>query len=103
MVSKLYETVNGVVRFNKPAVQHHVYVDASLTGLGGVWGSRVYSTRVPTDVIGERAITQYEMYNILLAVCLWATDFTDRVICVQCNVMRVQSQSVTQARRVIHF
>ena len=76
---------NGVVRFNRSAVQHHVYVDASLTGLGGVWGSRVYSTHVPTDVIGERAITQYEMYNILLAVRLWATDFIDRVICVHCD------------------
>ena len=28
---------NGVVRFNKFTVQHHIYVDASLQRLGGVW------------------------------------------------------------------
>ena len=28
---------NGVVRFNKPAVQHHMYMDASLQRLGVYW------------------------------------------------------------------
>ena len=37
------------------------------------------------NLIGKRAITQYEMCNILLAVCLWAEEFTDRVICVHCD------------------
>ena len=50
---------NGVVCFNKFAVQHHIYVDASLQRLGGVWGSCVYSTLIPTDVIGQISITQY--------------------------------------------
>ena len=58
---------NGVTRFNKFAVQHHIYVDANFQRLGGAWGSRVYSTLIPTDVIGQMSITQYEMYNILLS------------------------------------
>ena len=76
---------NGVVLFNKPAIQHHVYVDASLQRLGGVWGSRVYSTMIPVDLIGNRAITQYETYNVLLAVRLWKEEFADRVVCVHCD------------------
>ena len=71
---------NGVVCFNKFVVQHHIYVDASLQRLGGVWGSCVYSTLVPTNVIGQLSITQYEMYNILLALRIWASELTDRVV-----------------------
>ena len=50
-----------------------------------VWGSRVYSTLIPTDRTGEMLITQYEMYDILLAIHLWACQLTDRVVCVHCD------------------
>ena len=55
---------NGIMYFNKPPVQHHVYVDASMKYLGSTWGSQVYSTVVPVDLIGDRSITQYELSNV---------------------------------------
>ena len=41
---KFLRVFNGVVSFRCHPVQHHVYVDATLTGLGGVWGNRIYLT-----------------------------------------------------------
>ena len=76
---------NGVVYFKKPPIQHHIYVDASLKYLGGTWGSRVYSTVVPVETIGERSITQYELYNVLLAIHLWASDLANKTVCVHCD------------------
>ena len=71
--------------FKKLPIQDNIYVDASLKDLWGVWGSQVYSTLVPIDVIGEMSITQYELYNILLAIRLWAFDLTNKVVCVHCD------------------
>ena len=52
------KTFNGVVMFRNTEIQHNIYVDASLEGLGGAWRSRVYSVPIPFDVIGYSAITQ---------------------------------------------
>ena len=79
------KSFNGVVYFNKPPIQQNIYVDASLKYLGRVWGSGVYSTLVPIDVIGERTIAQYEFYNVLLAIQLWASDLTNKTVCVHCD------------------
>ena len=76
---------NGVVTFNRPPVSHTAFVDASLQGLGGVWGSRVYSVAIPFTLIGDLAITQYELYNILVAVKLWAPHWKDKVVLIRCD------------------
>ena len=49
---------NGIVCFNKPTIQYHVYDDASLQWLGSVWSSCVYSTLLPTEIIGEMSIKE---------------------------------------------
>ena len=38
---------NGVVTYRHSPVRYHVYVDATLTGLGAVWGTRVYAAGIP--------------------------------------------------------
>ena len=48
----------------------------------GAWGSRVYSVPIPFEMIGHAAITQYEMYNILLALRIWARDLENKVVCI---------------------
>ena len=51
--------------------------------LVGIWGSRAYSTLIPIDLEGE--MSMHEMYNILLAIHLWALDLADRVVCGHCE------------------
>ena len=79
------KTFNGVVMFRNTKIQHNIYVDASLESLGGAWGSRVYSVPIPFDVIGYAAITQYEMYNVLLALRILARDLENKVVCIHCD------------------
>ena len=71
--------------FKQGGVHHNIYVDASLMQLGGVWGSRVYSVQILFEIIGETSITQYEMYNILLALRLWGPQLQNITVCVHCD------------------
>ena len=75
---------NGVVTFRNMEIQH-IYVDARLASLGGMWGSHLYSVPIPFDEIGYAAITQYEMYNVLLALRILARDLENRVVCIHCD------------------
>ena len=76
---------NGVVTFRNIAVAHEVFVDATLTGIGGVWGSRVYSAQVPPNLVHRISITQVEMYNVLITVKLWAPLWRDKDVRIRCD------------------
>ena len=76
---------NGVVTFKNINVAHEVFVDATLTGTGGIWGSRVYSARVPPNLVHCISITQVEMYSVLVTVRLWAPLWKDKSIRIPCN------------------
>ena len=78
-------TLNGVVMFKNSGVHHNIHVDASLESFGGVWGSRVYSVPIPFKIIGHTFISQYEMYNILLALWIWGPELHDKTSCVHCD------------------
>ena len=41
------QVFNGTVSFRRNPVQHHVYVDATLMGLGAVWGDKIYAAPIP--------------------------------------------------------
>ena len=47
---------NNKVYFDKREKihSHEVYVDASLQGLGAVWGERCYATLIPNDIQQNR-------------------------------------------------
>ena len=62
-----------------------VFVDATLTGIGGVWGSRVYSAVVPPSLVHCISISQVEMYNLLVVVKLWAPHWENKSIRVRCD------------------
>ena len=60
-------------------------MDATLTGIDGIWGSRVYSALVPPNLVHHVSITQVEMYNILVAVRLWPPLWKDKSIRIRCD------------------
>ena len=66
-------------------MQHTVHVDATLTHVGGVWGSRTYSLPLPDLIQGLVPITQAEMFNIVVALQMWAHCWQDKVIAVRCD------------------
>ena len=78
-------TFNGAVMFKHVGVHHNICVEVSLTCLGGPLGSHVYSIHIPFEIIGENSITQYEMYNILLALRLWGPKLWDKTMGVLCD------------------
>ena len=50
----------------------HVWVDASLTGIGAVWGTRAYAEEIPDCIRKGRSIVHFEMYNIVVMMKHWA-------------------------------
>ena len=63
---------HGVVIFRKGNISETVFVDATLTGIGGSWGNKAYSTTIPPQILQGVAISQLELYNIVVAARLWA-------------------------------
>ena len=62
-----------------------VFVDATLTGIGGSWGKRAYSTSIPSEISREVAISQLELYNIVVATRLWSPAWENKTVCVRCD------------------
>ena len=87
---------NGVVCFTKPAICR-----CQFTMAVRLLGILCMFNLVPTEVIDEMSITQYWMYNILLAIRLWMCDLANRKVCIV--IMRVQSQSPIQVKPGFHF
>ena len=85
---KFLSKFNRVVTFICPPISYTAFVDANLQRLGGIWASRAYSVGIPFT------LTQYELYNILVAVKLWASHWKDKVISAWCDNEKVQSWSV---------
>ena len=82
---RFLHSFNGVVRFKHDPVSIHAYVDATLTHLGGAWGNRVYSVPIPMALRGHYSITQYEMFNITVALKLWGNNWKDKTVCIHCD------------------
>ena len=87
--SKFLQSSNGVIRFCKDPVAFVVHVDATLShmgggggGGGGAWGCRVSAAEISFNYL---AITQCEMYNIVVAVKLWGHEWRDKVVNIKCD------------------
>ena len=72
----------GITYIQKPDISSSqtLHVDASLTGLGGVWNNQVYTA--PTFDIYDipLKIVNQEMLNLVIAVKLWARDWAHSAI-----------------------
>ena len=60
-------------------------MDATLTSIGGAWGERVYAVSIPEQLVDAHSITQYKMYNIVIALKLWAGDWRNKTVCLYCD------------------
>ena len=82
---------NGVTYIRKPDMpyNHTLHVDASLTGLGGVWNNEVYASPV-FDIYGlDLKIVHLEMLNLLMALKLWAHRWSHSVVRFFCDNLAV--------------
>ena len=64
---------NGITIIDKNSIpaDHTLHINASLTGLGGVWNMDVYRTPVFPTIGLSFKIVHLEMLNIVVALCLW--------------------------------
>ena len=77
---KLYlKQYNGVTFFNHKPVDFQVYLEASLSGLGGVLGISVYALPLGTE-FHHLHITQLEMLNVIVALKVWAKLWLDKKV-----------------------
>ena len=82
---------NGVTYIDKPEIQDNItlYIDACLTGLGGVWCQQVYATPV-SPIIGKTLkIVHLEMLNVVVALRLWATEWAHSAVKLFCDNLAV--------------
>ena len=88
---KFIPSFNGKTYFNKglPSADYQVFIDASLTGLGGYWNGRAYATPVYSILGFKLGIVHLEMFNILLALRSWAKFWAHQSILIHCDNMAV--------------
>ena len=92
---------NGVAYIRREAIPHcdTIHLDASLTGLGGTWGNRVYSTPVLGIPGFQLKIVHLEMFNVLIALRLWAKFWKHSYVKIYCDnfaVVQVVQTSKTR-------
>ena len=82
---------NGVTILKKDPIKepHTLHIDASLTGLGGVWNKNVYSTPVYTIPGFCMTIVHWEMFNILLALRVWGNQWKHSIVKFYCDNLAV--------------
>ena len=84
-------------RFNSRAIlvknsiqePHTLHIDASLTGLGGVWGNKVYATPIYPIPDFKTGIVHWEMFNILLALRVWSNHWRHSIVKFHCDNLAV--------------
>ena len=67
---------NGITYIKKPKIfnGHSLQIDASLTGLGGIWNRKVYATPI-FDLYGlDLKIVHLDMLNLAVALRLWSKN-----------------------------
>ena len=78
---------NGITYISKPEIfdGHSLQIDASLTGLGGIWNQEVYTTPI-FDLYGfELKIVHLEMLNLVIALRLWSQKWAHCTVKFYCD------------------
>ena len=84
---KFLPTFNGITYFRTPEVDtdQTLFLDASLTGLGGVWRRRLYATPVRQIPGFSLTIVHLEMLNVVIALRLWGSQWRHMRISIFCD------------------
>ena len=75
---------NGVTMYDIRPVTAEIFLDASLTGLGGVFGHQVYALALPKDFMGYN-IVHLEMLNIVMALKVWSQNWANNRVHIFCD------------------
>ena len=78
---------NGITYINKDPIPqgHTLHIDASLTGLGGVWNKEVYATPLFNVYQKDLTIVHLEMLNLVIALKLWAGNWAHSTVKFYCD------------------
>ena len=77
-------TFNGVTIFDQKPVHASIELDASLEGLGAVWGDQTYAITVPLSY-HDFQIVHLEMLNILVALRVLGSQWCNNLISIACD------------------
>ena len=79
---------NGVTFYNNKYCHFEVHLDASLTGLGGAFKNMVYALPLPANH-GNYTIVHLEILNVVVALKIWVSHWTNHRIKIYCDNMAV--------------
>ena len=79
---------NGVVYYDPRPIQAELHLDACLTGMGGIFENQCYSLPIPKD-FHQYSIVHLEMLNIVVALKVWATQWSNKKLRIKCDNMAV--------------
>ena len=80
----LLKHYNGVTIYDVRPISADIYLDASLTGLGGAFGDFVYTLQIPKQFRNYN-IVQLEMLNIVVALKIWGQAWQNKRIRIYCD------------------
>ena len=82
---------NGTSKiFRNPIpANNQLFIDACLTGVGGIWGRRVYAAPIPHFQKFQPSITHLEMPDLVVALRLWASHWAHSSMYIFCDNMAV--------------
>ena len=82
------KSYNGVTFYYQPNIQHATHLDACLIGLGGFYDNMVYTIPIPQGYKGYN-INHLEMLNIMVALKLWGTYWSNQCVQIFCDNLPV--------------
>ena len=84
-------TFNGSTNIFKPEITNpqSLYIDACLTGVGGISGQRVYTAPIPSFGNFSLTITHLEMLNLVDALRTWGKFWRNSTVKIFCYNMAV--------------
>ena len=87
-------TFNGVSYIYRPSMAQ-VYVDASPYGFGAICNNQVYAVPYNQGYFSHASIVHLEMYNVFLALQVWAPQWQNSKVCVFCDNQAVVAALTT--------
>ena len=82
------DTYNGTTYYKITEQDAQVHLDASLTGLSGIYGSLVYALTIPRGY-RDYSIVHLEILNILVVCKIWASHWENKKIQIFCDNLAV--------------
>ena len=79
---------NGVVYYDPRPIQDELHLDACLIDMGGIFVNQCYALPIPND-FHQYTIVHLEMLNIVVALKVWANQWSNKKLRIKCDNMAV--------------